>query len=126
MRNIPNTIVKIKKTQNVQELVELYSNSDIFVNFTYQDNYPTVNLESISCGTPIITYNTGGSVESVTSNTGYIVEKGNVEQVYKTILSHFEKHDRSVDFSTERLEFDKKKMYSKYIDLYERVINDEV
>ncbi len=57
-------IIGLKKTNNIEELRKLYSISDVFINLTTDDNYPTTNLEAIACGTPVITYNTGGSMES--------------------------------------------------------------
>ena len=60
-------------------LAELYSVSSVFVNPTYQDNYPTVNLEAIACGTPVVTYRTGGSIESITDATGRIVGQGDTD-----------------------------------------------
>ena len=76
---LPDTIIPISRTENVQQLAELYSAADAFINPTWQDNYPTVNLEAISCGTPVVTYRTGGSVEAVTDQTGLVVEQGDVE-----------------------------------------------
>lgn len=58
-------IICIPRTNSVEELVELYSCSDFFVNLSYEDNYPTVNLEAIACGTYVITYNTGGCKETL-------------------------------------------------------------
>ena len=58
-------IITFKKTNNQRELAELYSSSDYFVNPTYEDNYPTVNLEAIACGCFVITYDTGGSKETL-------------------------------------------------------------
>lgn len=74
---IPNSIVGIHRTDNVSQLADLYSAADVFINPTFEDSYPTTNLESLSCGTPVITYKTGGSVESVCEATGIIVDKGN-------------------------------------------------
>ncbi len=61
---LPKEIIGIARTDSVKELVELYSAAYVFVNATYEDNYPTTNIEAIACGTPVITYNTGGSPES--------------------------------------------------------------
>jgi glycosyltransferase involved in cell wall biosynthesis len=76
---LPKEIISIQKTKNIQDLVMLYNSADIFVNPTYEDNFPTVNLESLACGTPVITYDTGGSPESLNLDCGFIVSKGNVE-----------------------------------------------
>ena len=62
---LPHNIIGIKRTENQQELAGLYTTADVFFNPTYEDNYPTVNLESLACGTPVITYDTGGSPEFV-------------------------------------------------------------
>ena len=79
MRKLPHNVTGIPRTENVAQLAALYSAATALVNPTWQDNYPTVNLESIACGTPVITYRTGGSVESVCEDTGYVVEQGDVE-----------------------------------------------
>ena len=62
---LPSEIVGKQRTSNVQELVELYSVADVFLNPTYEDNFPTTNLEAMACGTPIVTYDTGGSPEAI-------------------------------------------------------------
>lgn len=73
---LPNSILGIKKTSNASELAEIYTAADVFVNLTYEDTYPTVNLEALACGTRCLTYHTGGSVESVKPE--YVVEQGDV------------------------------------------------
>lgn len=68
LKMLPSSVIGIKRTNNVKELAEIYTAADVLFNPTYEDNYPTVNLEAQACGTPVITYPTGGSVESVPSN----------------------------------------------------------
>ncbi len=86
VRYLPKAIVGIERTNSVNELVELYTAADVYVNPTYEDNYPTTNLEAIACGTPVITYNTGGSGESA-SLYGAVVEKGQINKLVETITS---------------------------------------
>ena len=64
VRALPEGIIGLTRTDSVEELVELYSAAYAFINPTYEDNYPTTHLEAIACGTPVITYDTGGSSES--------------------------------------------------------------
>lgn len=116
-KSLPDGIIPIARTENVRQLAELYSAAEVFVNPTWQDNYPTVNLESISCGTPVVTYNTGGSVESITPATGVVVPQGDIRALRQTItmiekggkklyqtpcreyaLTHFRKEDRYADY----------------------------
>lgn len=73
----------IERTNNAYELAALYSTADVFINTTYEDNYPTTNLEAQACGTPCITYRTGGSVESVPECN--VVNQGDIEALRKRI-----------------------------------------
>ena len=84
LKEIPSKIIGIKNTNSIQELAELYSAADVFVNLTYEDNYPTVNLEAIACGTHVITYDAGGSPESAAAD-GTVVEVGNIEGIAREI-----------------------------------------
>lgn len=68
-------IIGLKRTNNIEELRKLYSVADVFINLTTDDNYPTTNLEAIACGTPVITYDTGGSAESAEMYGSVIAEK---------------------------------------------------
>ena len=77
---LPEGILGIARTHSVAQMAELYSLADVFVNPTYEDNYPTTNLEAIACGTPVITYRTGGSPESA-QFYGAVVEQGDVEGI---------------------------------------------
>lgn len=116
-------MVFVDRTQNVSELAQLYSSATVFVNPTYQDNFPTTNLESIACGTPVITYNTGGSPEAIDEKTGIVVEQGNVDAIAEAIyklndypLFSEDCRKRAEDY------FDNKKCFVKYMELYEKLI----
>lgn len=76
LRNLPNGIIGIRRTNSTKELAAIYTAADVFVNPTYEDNYPTTNLEAQACGTPVITYRTGGSLESVPAEN--VVECGDL------------------------------------------------
>lgn len=90
IQRMPANILCIERTNSPAELAAWYTAADVFVNPTYEDNYPTTNLEAQSCGTPVITYNTGGSPESV-NQQGRIVETGNIQQLCN-VLSSYQKH----------------------------------
>ena len=60
---LPKNVKGIKRTASVREMAQLYSAADIFFNPTYEDNFPTTNVEALACGTPVVTYDTGGSPE---------------------------------------------------------------
>lgn len=121
-KNLPPNITAISKTESTAELAQLYSAADVFVNPTWEDNYPTTNLEAISCGTPVVTYHTGGSPESVKENNGAVVAKGNLSQLKEAVtnirkdtascreyaLKHFRMQDR----------------FGEYVELYKQILND--
>ena len=82
-KTLPPGVIGILRTENPTELAEIYTAADVLVNPTYEDTYPTVNLEAAACGTPVITYRTGGSVESVAPDC--VVERGDVEGLAEKI-----------------------------------------
>jgi len=123
---LPKSILGIKRTENVRQLADLYSAADVFLNPTFEDTFPTTNLESLACGTPVITYNTGGSVESVSSNTGFIVDKGNIPSLKSSILeiiSRGKGYYTDICRETAEKYFDKKIKFNEYLKLYNELIN---
>ena len=76
-------LMLINRTNSVKDLAAIYSAADIFLNLTYEDNYPTVNLEAQACGTRCVTYRTGGSVESVRDED--VIYQGSIKDIIKII-----------------------------------------
>ena len=123
LKSLPAGIIGIQRTNNVQELAELYSLATVFVNPTYEDNFPTVNLEALACGTPVITYRTGGSPEAVDEETGIVVEKGDIDGMARAVTT-VDKHAYSPQCRARALRlFDKDKCFEEYIRLYESLVN---
>ena len=121
LETLPANVIGIQRTDSVKELAAFYSEAGVFVNPTYEDNYPTTNLEAIACGTPVITYRTGGSVEIV-GKTGYgaIVEQGNTDELVGAILNT-EKKETSEKYShllAQELRF------AEYVELYHRILGE--
>ena len=77
-KQLPNNIISIHRTQNQKELAEIYTAADVFAMPTREENYPTVNMEAIACGTPVVTFDTGGSSEMLDEKSGIVVEKNSV------------------------------------------------
>ena len=71
---LPDSMISIHRTHDRQELAEIYSDADVFFNPTVEDTYPTVNMEAIACGTPVVTYRTGGSPEIVGTDAGFVID----------------------------------------------------
>lgn len=119
MNQIPENIIGITRTNNVEELVDIYSSADVFVNPTLEDNFPTTNLEALACGTPVVTFDTGGSPESISNNTGIKIPKIHRKDLYQIIR-------RSKSFSSKACEirgseFNKNNLFQKYITIYKNL-----
>lgn len=123
LKNLHPGICGIQCTQNVKELVMLYNQSDVLINPTYADTFPSVNLEALACGIPVITYNTGGSPESIDEKTGIVIEQGNIGAMANAI-KQIKTKPLSVTDCRKRAEeyFNKDKCFAKYIKLYEDLI----
>lgn len=125
IKNLPSGIKGVMRTENTAELSALYSGAEVFVNPTYVDNFPSTNLEALACGTPVITYNTGGSPEAINQETGIAVKKGDVSALSKAITDLLDKNRETYRAKCrKRAEeyFDKNKNYKKYLDLYSSLL----
>ena len=85
IKNLPKNIKGIQRTNSPQELAAIYTAADVFVNPTYEDNYPTVNLEAQACGTKVITYDTGGCRETLHIKESALVQTGAIQVVAEMI-----------------------------------------
>lgn len=115
-------IIHIDKTNDRKELARYYSEAYVFVNTTYEDTFPTVNIESIACGTPIITYDTGGSSEIVSKNVGFVVKKGNMDAILKLINENAVDTIKRSDCVQESKKYDQNNKFYEYYKLYEEVL----
>ncbi|WP_312390641.1 glycosyltransferase family 4 protein [Chryseobacterium sp.] len=127
IKELPSNIIGLKRTKDVEELARFYSAADVFINPTLEDTFPTTNLESQSCGTPVITFRTGGSPEALDKSTGIVVEKKDTENLIEAI-KEIEKNTKT--FYSENCRsrvlqyFDKKNAFKNYIELYNQLMKN--
>lgn len=120
-KKIPDNIISITRTNNITELAEWYSAADVFVNPTLEDNYPTVNLEAIACGTPVVSFDTGGSKESALKY-GVICKKGDIEGMVSIINKLT---NNSITLNDDNINVtNSKEMATKYVALYESLFSN--
>lgn len=120
---LPSNVLSIHRTYNQEELVKIYSTADLLLNPTYEDNFPTVNLEALACGTPVLTYETGGSPEAINEKCGSVVEKGDIDSLQKEIERICNKKPYSVeDCVNQARNFDMNNKFKEYIDLFNSLI----
>ena len=115
---LPKGIISIHRTQNQKELAEIYTAADIFVNPTREENYPTVNMEAIACGTPVVTFDTGGSKEMLNDNVGSFVPTGDVDALEHEIIRICNAQLNQADFEMMAAYYDEKRRFEEYVILY--------
>lgn len=122
---LPDNIISIHRTQNQTELAEIYTAADVFANPTREENYPTVNMEALACGTPVVTFNTGGSPEMLDETCGAAVAKDDNDAMYNEIIRICEAKPYSMEACIKKAkDFDKNGKFGEYIRLYE-VLNEQ-
>lgn len=122
-RILPSNVISIHKTNNQAELAEIYSTADVFINPTREDNFPTVNLEALACGTPVVTFNTGGSPECLDVTCGAVTKENTACSMYEIIKNIAEKRPYSKERCRMRAEqYEASNQFRKYIALYEEII----
>lgn len=126
IKQLPDEVIGVERTESIEQLAQFYSLATVFVNPTYEDNFPTTNLEALACGTPVITYNTGGSPEAIDDETGYVVEKGDIGGLIEKIELISKKGKR---FYQSKCRERAERLYNKddrdqdYIALYKELLN---
>lgn len=125
-KTLPKDIVTVKRTNNAEELAEIYSAADIVLNLSYQESFGMTTVEGFGCGTPSIVYNVTASPELLSSSTGLVVCKGNLSAVVSGIEKICQKgKDTYVKACRRRAveNYNKDKLYMDYIKLYQKLID---
>lgn len=121
---LPANILSVKKTDNQQQLAEIYSSADVFVNPTREETLGLVNIEALACGTPVVTFNAGGSPECVDALCGSVVEIDDTDAVKSEIVRICtEKPYSKENCIKQAAMFDKDEKLSEYIELYKKMLN---
>lgn len=118
---LPDNIISVHRTQNQKELAEIYTAADLFVNPTREENYPTVNMESIACGTPVLTFRTGGSPEILDETCGVVVDCDDIDSLVSEIIRITEEKPFTIENCLHRAkQFDQNERFMEYIGLYKK------
>lgn len=121
-KKLPENIIAVRRTESQLDLADIYSRADVFVNPTREEVFGLVNIEALACGTPVVTFKTGGSPECIDDRTGFIVEKNNLEELMSRIETVCKKRVFNSEDCRKRAEqFDENILYLKYFDLYNEI-----
>lgn len=117
-KKLPGNVLGLGRTSSAEELAEYYTMADVFVNATLEDNFPTTNLEALACGTPVITFDTGGSPESLDESCARVVKKGDLEALLQAVLQE-QKEPKTREACLKRAEqYEKEDRFQEYVELY--------
>lgn len=124
-RQLPTNIISIPRTQNQQELAEIYTAADLLVNPTREEALGLVNLEALACGTPVVTFRTGGSPECVDESCGCVVDRDDTDELCRQILRIArERPYTSADCIRRASAFRAEDRFGEYLALYKSVLED--
>ena len=118
---MPSNILGFQRTADQTELAQWYTIADVFVNPTYEDTFPTVDLEAQACGTPVIVYQTGGCSETLVTNDSVLIPQGDLNAMECAVRRIVMDNIRVNSNLTECL--DKNRAYAKYVQLYQQISN---
>lgn len=121
-KNLPDNIISIHRTDSQKELAEIYTASDLFVNPTREDTFPTVNIEALACGIPVLTFKTGGSPEILDEKCGLVVPCDDIDAMEREIIRICTDNPYSKEDCINRAKnFDMNEKFKEYVELYEQV-----
>lgn len=123
VNTLPKNIIAISRTQNQQELAQIYTTADVFVNPTREETFGLVIVEALACGTPVITFRAGGSPELLDKNSGIVVDLEDVDEMEKQIKRICEEKPFTEENCIKRAKyFDINSKYLDYINLYKSIV----
>ena len=120
---IPRNITVLPRTNSVEELSEVYSMADVFINPTLQDTFSMINVEALACGVPVVTFKTGGCAESLTEECGALVPQGDTKGLYESAQEIRQGKIKKEACRQRGLEFDRKVRFNEYINIYKELLN---
>lgn len=121
-KQLPDNILSIHRTQNQQELAEVYTVADVLANPTREEVLGLVNIEALACGLPGVTFNSGGSPECYDETCGSVVDRDDIDAFEREIIRICTETPYTKEACIRKAkEFDKNARYKEYIELYERI-----
>lgn len=124
-KQLPQNVITVRSTDNQKELAEIYTAADVFVNPSREENYPTVDMEALACGTPVITFNVGGGPEIVTQECGIVLECDDLSEMESAIEKVCTQLHITEDVCVNRAtEFNMHTKFQEYVELYENTIRN--
>ncbi|MBR1774415.1 MAG: glycosyltransferase [Bacteroidales bacterium] len=127
LKDLPQNIIGIKRTENQQQLVELYSLADVVLNLSYEETFGLTTVEGFACGTSSIVYDKTASPELIKDSSGHVVQAGNIKQIKEAVekirTNSKEEYQKTCRQRAENF-YNKDVVFKKYSDIYNKVLKE--
>lgn len=125
MTQMPETVIAIERTANIEELIRWYSLADIYFNTSTEETLGLTTIEALACGTPALVFNSTAIAETIDETCGIIMDDFERADIIDSIIEIIEDggnviNDKNVgEFCIARAkEFELRKMEDAYLKLY--------
>jgi len=128
LKTLPTNIIGISRTENVQELVALYSVADVFINPSVEEIFGLTTVEALACGTPTIVFNATASPELIKPEIGFVVGKGDISGLIEAIKTIKVKGKNYYSLACRdhiKKLYDKNDRHIDYLNLYESILSKQ-
>ena len=126
-KQLPDNVIAIDSTNSAEELAEIYTAADLFLNLSVEETFGLVTVEALACGTPVLVYNKTASPELIDESCGMVVKKENgIDALYDAVCQKLWKNLSPDDCVSRAEKFDKNKKYIEYVRLYEKIVKDKM
>ena len=123
---LPKNYIPIGYVNGQQLLTEYYSLADLFVFPSLHDTMPNACLEALSCGSPLLCFNTSGMPYMADETVMTLVESGNVDQMVEVIRKTKKKDETIINtcrnYALKR--FDNQKYFERLVSIMKSMRNN--
>ena len=119
IKKLPPNVIGIERTDNIEEIVCIYSAAKVFLNPSKEESFSMVTIESIACGTPVIVLDNSAVKELVNADNGIILHEPTIETYKRAIKQLESKAMKREDVAKTALVYEKTKILKQLVSLYE-------
>ena len=120
-------ILYLNRTSDVDTLTKWYSAADVYCSLSTEESFGLVVVEAMSCGTPVIVYNSTASPEIIEGTDCFVCSPHDIFSVKKAIEEIKSNGKKKYSTSCRKKvisEYDIKVTVNRYVELYKRIFND--